>query len=72
MITIGSLCTGYGGLDLAVGLVEPAHLLWCAEFDKFASKVVDARYPGAPNLGDITAVDWAAVAWQINQAEYLR
>lgn len=31
-----------------------------AEFEKFPSAVLAARFPGVPNLGDITAVDWAA------------
>ena len=57
----GSLCTGYGGLDLAVMAVLDARLAWCAESDRHAAAVLAARYPGVPNLGDITALDWAAV-----------
>jgi DNA (cytosine-5)-methyltransferase 1 len=57
----GSLCTGYGGLDLAAAAVLGARLAWCAESDKHAAAVLAARYPGVPNLGDITALDWAAV-----------
>lgn len=54
---IGSLCTGYGGLDLAVG----GDIAWLAEFDKHAAKVCSARFPEAPNLGDLTTVDWSTV-----------
>ena len=57
----GSLCTGYGGLDLAAAAVLGARLAWCAESDRHAAAVLAARYPGVPNLGDITALDWAAV-----------
>jgi len=57
----GSLCTGYGGLDLAVMTVLGARLAWCAETDRHAAAVLAARFPGVPNLGDITALDWAAV-----------
>ncbi len=57
----GSLCTGYGGLDLAVMAVLGARLTWCAESDRHAAAVLAARYPHVPNLGDITALDWAAV-----------
>ena len=57
----GSLCTGYGGLDLAVMAVLGARLAWCAESDRHAAAVLAARYPGVPNLGDITTLDWAAV-----------
>ena len=30
----------------------------CAEFDQFPSAVLANRFPGAPNLGDVTKVDW--------------
>lgn len=60
-LRIGSLCTGYGGLDLAVMAVLDAALAWCAEADRHASTVLAARYPQVPNLGDLTCVDWAAV-----------
>jgi DNA (cytosine-5)-methyltransferase 1 len=38
-----------------------ARLAWCAESDRHAAAVLAARYPGVPNLGDITTLDWAAV-----------
>lgn len=57
---IGSLCTGYGGLDLAVEEHFAAETIWCAEFDKFASQVVEQRF-GVPNFGDITKIDWHQV-----------
>jgi len=57
----GSLCTGYGGLDLAVTAVLGAALAWCAETDRRAAAVLAARFPGVPNLVDLTGVDWAAV-----------
>ena len=57
----GSLCTGYGGLDLAVTAVLDAGLAWYAEPDPHAAGVLAARWPGTPNLGDITGVDWATV-----------
>jgi hypothetical protein len=45
----GSLCTGYGGLDLAVMAVLGARLAWCAESDRHAAAALAARYPGVPN-----------------------
>ena len=42
----GSLCAGYGGLDLAVMTVLGARLAWCAEPDRHAAAVLAARYPG--------------------------
>ena len=55
---VGSLCSGYGGLDLAVG----GDLAWVSEFDPHASKVLTHHYPTIPNLGDLTAVDWEVIA----------
>jgi DNA (cytosine-5)-methyltransferase 1 len=50
---VGSLCTGIGGLDLAVG----GDLAFVAEIDPNPSAVLDQRFPGVPNLGDWTAYD---------------
>jgi len=58
---LGSLCAGFGGLDLAVSQHLAIEHAWHAETDPAASSVLAARWPGVPNLGDITAADWAAV-----------
>jgi len=60
-LTAGSLCSGYGGLDLAVMAVTGARLAWCAEIDRYAVGVLAHRWPGVPNLGDVTALNWATV-----------
>jgi DNA (cytosine-5)-methyltransferase 1 len=54
---VGSLFTGYGGLDTAVG----GELAWYAEIDKAACEVLANLHPGVPNLGDITKIDWTQV-----------
>jgi DNA (cytosine-5)-methyltransferase 1 len=58
---IGSLCTGYGGLDIAALAVFGGTLTWCADNDKHVSTILAARYPDVPNLGDVTVLDWAKV-----------
>jgi DNA (cytosine-5)-methyltransferase 1 len=58
---IGSLCTGYGGLDLAVELVLGGRVAWYAETDRHARTVLAHHWPGVPNLGDIRTIDWATV-----------
>jgi DNA (cytosine-5)-methyltransferase 1 len=58
---IGSLFSGAGGLDMAVEAVFGGHTVWHSEIDTAASKVLAHRWPGVPNLGDITKVDWADV-----------
>jgi DNA (cytosine-5)-methyltransferase 1 len=60
-LTAGSLCSGYGGLDLAVMAVTGARLSWVAETDRHAAAVLARHWPDVPNLGDVTALDWAKV-----------
>ncbi len=60
-LTAGSLCSGYGGLDLAVMAVTGARLAWTAETDRHAAAVLARHWPDVPNLGDVTALDWAKV-----------
>lgn len=59
---IGSMCSGYGGLDAAVQAVIPADLVFVADPDPGAAKILTHHHPDVPNLGDITTVDWSAVA----------
>jgi DNA (cytosine-5)-methyltransferase 1 len=61
-VRVGSLCTGFGGLDLAVDLVLGGHLAWYAETDPHASTVLAYHWPDVVNLGDIRTVDWSTVA----------
>lgn len=58
---LGSLFSGYGGLDMAVDLHAPVELAWVSEVDSAACRVLAHHWPEAPNLGDVTRVDWGAV-----------
>ena len=59
---VGSFCSGYGGLDLAVAAHFDATVAWHSELDKDCARVLAARFPGVSNLGDLTAVlDWRQV-----------
>ncbi|WP_269858012.1 DNA cytosine methyltransferase [Streptomyces sp. RPT161] len=58
---IGSLCSGYGGLDLGVQAALGGSVAWHAEINPDASKVLARHWPDVPNLGDITTINWAAV-----------
>lgn len=57
----GSVCSGYGGLDIAVAEVLGVEFAWHAENDPAPAAVLAHHYPEVPNLGDIKAVDWSAV-----------
>ncbi|MFS8104692.1 DNA cytosine methyltransferase [Lentzea alba] len=59
---MGSLCTGYGGLDLGVlAALGGGRIAWVADPDPHIAQILDARTPGIPNLGDLRHIDWAAV-----------
>ena len=60
-LTLGSLCSGYEGLGMAIAQVLDVELAWVADPDKGAATVLAHHYPDVPNLGDITAVDWSIV-----------
>lgn len=59
---VGSVCTGYGGLDLGVlAALGGGRIAWCADPDPHIRQILDARMPGVPNLGDLRVIDWTAV-----------
>lgn len=61
MTRIGSLCTGYGGLDLAVQAVFGGELAWWSDIEPGPIKVMTHHHPDVPNLGDLKTVDWSTV-----------
>jgi len=60
-LTIGSLFSGVGGLDLAVEQVFDAQVAWFSEIDPHLAGAYRRRRPDAQPLGDITGVDWTRV-----------
>lgn len=58
---IGSLFSGYGGLDLGVIGALGGRVVWHCEFDDGPSRILAHNYPDVPNFGDITQVDWDTV-----------
>lgn len=58
---IGELFAGYGGLGMGVQAALGGDIAWFSEFDKGPSKILAHRFPGIPNHGDITKIDWSAV-----------
>lgn len=52
---MGGLFSGVGGFELAsiMNGIEPK---WVAEIEKFPCEVLKARFPGVPNLGDVTKI----------------
>lgn len=60
-LRIGSLFSGYGGLDLAVEHVFNARTVWFSELNEPVARVFARHWLDAPNLGDITTIDWSHV-----------
>ncbi|MBR8745216.1 DNA cytosine methyltransferase [Nocardiopsis sp. MG754419] len=60
-LRLGSLCTGYGGLDMALQASLHAELAWVADPDPGAARILQHRHPDVPNLGDITDICWGSV-----------
>lgn len=50
-----------GGLEMAVQEALGGIPAWVSEIEPGPSRILAQRYPGVPNIGDVTAVDWAAV-----------
>lgn len=60
-LKIGSLFSGYGGLDIAVSNVTGGQVAWHCEWDAAPSKILEHNFPGVPNFHDVSSVDWANV-----------
>lgn len=58
---IGSLFTGYGGLDMGVRSVIGGRVAWTSDIDPGACKIIARHHDGVPNLGDISSVDFTSV-----------
>lgn len=57
-IRVLSLCSGIGGLELAVSAVLGGELVAYSEIEKDAITVIEHHWPGTPNLGDIKQIEW--------------
>ena len=58
---IGSLFSGYGGLDNAVVNVTGAQVAWHCEWESAPSAILEAHFPGVPNYRNVTKVDFTQV-----------
>lgn len=59
VLRVGSMCSGYGGLDMALSMVlGHCELQWVCEFAKDPSLILAERFPGVPNYGDLINHAW--------------
>lgn len=61
VVKVGSLFSGYGGLDVAVEQYFNAETVWHAEFEEAPSKVLATHWPGVPNHHDVSQIDWLSI-----------
>ena len=60
-IKLGEICAGYGGLGLGLDLLTDVDTRWVADVDTGPSRILARHWPDAPNLEDITRIDWTTV-----------
>jgi DNA (cytosine-5)-methyltransferase 1 len=60
-LKIGSLFSGYGGLDLAVLNVLDAEMAWHCEWEKAPSAILAKHFPDVPNFHDVSKIDFTQV-----------
>lgn len=59
-LTVGSLFSGIGGLDL--GLERAGmKVIWQSEIDPYCCKVLRKHWPEVPNHGNIKQIDWQTI-----------
>jgi len=61
-LTVGSLFSGIGGIDL--GLERAGmNVLWHSEINPYACRVLKKHWPHVSNIGNITEVDWSNIPY---------
>jgi DNA (cytosine-5)-methyltransferase 1 len=60
-LRVGSLFSGYGGLDLAVLNVLDAEMAWHCEWEDAPSAILEKHFPNVPNYRDVSKVDFTQV-----------
>jgi len=65
-----SLCSGYGGLDMAVENHFSAKTAYWSDVDETACAVMGARFPDAEPIGDLTTLDLTMLHADIIVAGY--
>jgi DNA (cytosine-5)-methyltransferase 1 len=57
MMTIGSLFSGIGGLELGLERAGLGPVIWQAESDEYAREVLARHWPGVPVYKDVRDID---------------
>jgi len=57
-VRVGSLCSGFGGLDMAACAHFDGALAWYSEIEPAGVQVLSHHHPEARDIGDLTELDW--------------
>jgi len=60
-VKIGSLCSGYGGLDMVACGHFNGTVAWYSEIEPAGVQVLSHHHPEARDIGDLTEVDWEQI-----------
>ena len=60
-LTVGSLFSGIGGIDLGLERTDFFKTVWFSEIDKYANQVLAKHWPGVPNLGNVKDINYETV-----------
>jgi DNA (cytosine-5)-methyltransferase 1 len=58
---IVGLFEGYGGLTEGIRAALGGNLIAYSEIDPSSIRLLEQHYPGVPNLGDVSTIDWTVV-----------
>ncbi|WP_399142287.1 DNA cytosine methyltransferase [Streptomyces sp. NBUA17] len=75
-LRIGSLFSGYGGLDMGVQAVLGGEIAWHCQYDpedkfQYAARILAHHWPEVRNLGDIRFVHWLRTLRQYGPVDVL-
>jgi DNA (cytosine-5)-methyltransferase 1 len=60
-LSVGSLCTGYGGLDMAVESFFDAEMSWYSEINRNCEALISHHWSDVGNIGDLTKVNFSKI-----------
>lgn len=60
-MTVGSLFSGYGGLDDAACKMFDAEVAWVSDIEDGPCRILERVHPNVPNIGNIVDVNWRSV-----------
>jgi len=61
VLTVGSLFSGIGGIELGLERTGYFKTAWFVEVDGFCQSVLRKHWPSVPIHGDITKIDWGSM-----------